>query len=170
MDSLGSISEFMRIHDEIDQEIKDQNARYTCIDRMFVISDLMIAFLIIGANIAGQFRLLSTYLLCSVLDALFALVLVICAVYLAMKLRKSTGHKPNVCLVIWHIVNVVLLTSMAVILTIYRGISIDADEHQSPKARFEFYATFVATGFVDVYVDLFLLYLLFKFTRPQKRL
>ena len=106
----------------------------------------------------------------SILDVAFASTLVFCALYLSKYLGKSTGQRPNVHLVAWHVVNVILMIAITVILYVYGLKYENADTEQRQAAYYDFFVAGLVSSCTKMYVDLFLLYLLYKFTRPQRKL
>ena len=68
-------------------------------------------------NLDGSYYLASfvTRLFPPFIEAIFSLVLVISALYLAKSVRMYTQKKQNTCLVNWHICNLLLLTSLLIL-------------------------------------------------------
>ena len=102
------------------------------------------------------------------LDAIIATLLVISAYILSKLLTKSTGKKQNTCLLRWHIVNLFLLTSIL----IANAVLFMMHKYNPKEESIEYYyaLTVPISDFVDIYVNLFLLWLLYKFMKPQKML
>ena len=92
----------------------------------FVIVDIVVTVLIIGSFGILQYEKIyhvgtlqdNAYLilefLAPVLDVVIALILVFSALYLAKTLRSSTGRRPNICLLCWHIANLFILIAMLI--------------------------------------------------------
>ena len=93
LEEIGSVNELLRIHNTIDQDIKDQNARYKRINAVFLVVDTIGPVLIVICILLANYRIGFPYLFlsCSCFNAAFTLALVVCAFYLAIFLRKSTG-------------------------------------------------------------------------------
>lgn len=87
------------------------------------------------------------------------------AVSLAKVIREQTGKKSNSCLVNWHVVNLAICVLMLVVTVIlfFQGTSQEEGKESDNFSVMLF--AFIAFRF---YVDLFLLTLLFRFTRPLK--
>ena len=99
----------------------------------------------------------------------FAVLLVSSAIYLAGSLKQSTGKKQNTFLLMWHIVNLILLTLVLIpkaIFYIEKSSPLEVDG----KNQYDFYyiVTIFISDLVDTYVDLFLLWLLYRFMQPQQ--
>ena len=124
-----SVDEFVRLHNEIDWDIKWQNTLYRRVSIAFVAVDFALYLIFFGSFTSLQYEVIFhrgtleaqkiLKLLLPVLDVIVALILAFCALYLAKSLKKTTGSKPNVCLLFWHIVNIFLLTVMLVLYDIY---------------------------------------------------
>ena len=102
------------------------------------------------------------------LDIVTGFLLVISAIYLTSSLRSQTGKKQNTCLLTWHIMNLFILVTTCVAQS-----SLAPRWHSKQsvvqQAKIGYY--FVVAGMVshvfDVYSDLFMLWLLYRFMRPQ---
>ena len=93
---------------------------------VFVIVDIVVTIAIIGSFVVLQYEKIyhvgtlqgNAYLilifLSPVLDVMVALILVFSALYLAKSLRYSTGRRPNICLLGWHIANLFVLIAMLI--------------------------------------------------------
>ena len=82
-------------------------------------------------------------------------------------MTKATGQKQNTCLLVWHTANVFLMT---IIYSAIALVSIGIDLNGKDKQTLTYYAQilYLIATFVDFYVDLFLLWLLYRFMRPQE--
>ena len=96
----------------IDQDIKDQNAKYKRINGVFLCLDIVGSILVLVGVILTivSYGTNFGFLYISCLDVFFTGVLVCCAFFLTNFLRKSTGWRPNMCLVYLHFVNTLLYT------------------------------------------------------------
>ena len=103
------------------------------------------------------------------LEAIFSLVLVISALYLAKSVREYTQKKQNTCLVNWHICNLLLLTSLLVLNAVIYHKALKTKDTKAIFDKYDYYSliTSIVSTCVDFYVDLFLLWLLYKFMKPQ---
>ena len=103
----------------------------------------------------------------SCFDLLFGCSLAASAYYLSKFMSQFTEKKQNTCLLVWHIVNVFVMTAVYVSIAlisvgIYRGWG-DSQTLGNYREVGQ-----LASTFVDFYVDLFLLWLLYRFMRPEK--
>ena len=102
--------------------------------------------------------------LAPVLDVIIALILVYSACLLSKQLQKQTGKKQKVLLIILHIVNlcflIVLLVFKAIIWTSY--ISASGEETKS-TLWLQYTIIRLFSDIFGIYVDLFLLWLLYRF-------
>ena len=106
----------------------------------------------------------------SVVDMICALLLGFCALYLALSLKKRTGQRPNMCLVCWHIFNTALIACVTATAYIFQLIFVDTNDKTRQEALYNVFVVQLISNFTVTYVDLFLLYLLYKFTKPMKNL
>ena len=108
------------------------------------------------------------YLLPSLLEVVFSLLLVVSAYYITIWLRKSSGKKHNTCLLAWHIVNLFILTIIIALYAIFINKANSFDEDDKDYWKYQFYkdASDLANLNVEFYVDLFLLWLLHRFMKP----
>ena len=89
------------------------------------------------------------------LDAVFSLILVISAFYLAKLVKVKTLRKQNTCLVVWHVCN---LLSLVVVFAIFAMGTNNIYSHNLAETL---------TIFIEIYVNLFRLYLLYRFIKPR---
>ena len=86
---------------------------------------------------------------------------------MAVALHRSTGQKANTCLVIWHVVNSFVLSLMIALVYFYISKINKADEDNINKVTVQYLRVSLAVSPVAAYVDLFFIFLLYKFMRPQ---
>ena len=129
-----------------------------------------------GAMIHGCFDEYGGYSSClqfhlssPVLEILFSLILALSACYIASLVRNSTGMKSNTCLLIWHIFNLFLLITTTVIHAIFYSKAYFAEDGSEDWYEYVYYINIanVASLNTGFYVDLFLLWLLYRFMKPQ---
>ena len=103
------------------------------------------------------------------LQAIFTLILIASAFYITNWVKNFTGRKQNACLFNWHVINLSLTTTAYFNFTILqcKAYSIKNKEEQS---RFDFYAevALLVSSCVQLYVDFFYLYLLYRFMKPKR--
>ena len=102
-------------------------------------------------------------------DTIFILILAGSAIYLARSMKKIIGSEIKVCLVTWHICNLLCFLAilvLAAVLDVKEKFTIeDSEDHWK---YFYFYTLAKITAyFVGIYMDLFLLWLLYKFMKVQ---
>ena len=100
--------------------------------------------------------------------AITALTLVISALYLSHSLHKSTGKKQNKCLILCHFALLILNTSILIARAIFANKSTHAPtdlDHQ--KHKLHFIVSNCLCDIIDVFTDLFLLWMLYKFIKPK---
>ena len=100
------------------------------------------------------------------LETTFSVVLVISALYLAKSVKEYTQKKQNTCLVSWHICNLILLI---IILTLSAMFQSESSKSTDVFNKYGYYYVLTELGYrcLDLYVDLFLLWLLYRFMKPQ---
>ena len=142
-----SVAEFVRQHNGIDKNIKSEMNWSKMVTMAFVIVDIVVTVLIVGSFGVLQYEKIyhvgtlqdNAYLilefLAPVLDVVIALILVFSALYLAKSLRSSTGRRPNICLLSWHIANLFVLISMV----IASGFYYDKWVHAPPEDFLKFW-------------------------------
>ena len=110
------------------------------------------------------------YLFPPILDAIFSLILVFSVVNLTRSVMKSTGRKQNILLVNLHICNLLLLIVILALKAVYYHKAESVPYGSKQYWTFYYYQMLTELGseFVDIYVDLFLLWLLYRFMKPQK--
>ena len=106
-------------------------------------------------------------------EILFGSSLAFTAIYLARFIKTVTGNKPNLCLLVWHITNVFIYAVTLITLTVTEDIledAIDKVNSDDPcleldvsKAQQNNLYVWIILNCVEFYVDLFLLWLLYKF-------
>ena len=101
-------------------------------------------------------------------DLIIALILVASSLYLTRQLRNTTRQKQNKCLLVWHQINffllIVTMASKTVLYVDY--ISPDKTELEEKQLMYKMGINRFVKDLVDYYVDLFLLWLLYRFMRP----
>ena len=109
-------SEFVRQHDNIDQDIKAEKIRRKRISRNFAIADVIFSAGIIcvfgSLEYEYWYENVKTDLINILLvffepsfDLVIALILVASSLYLTRQLRSTTRKKQNQCLLVWHQIN-----------------------------------------------------------------
>ena len=101
-----------------------------------------------------------TYLYPAIFGSSVALIMAISAAKLARSVKKLTNKKPNVCLINWHIFNLLLLTIISII-TVIVMLKLENWQNEVSVAALAFIS-------INLYVDLFLIFLLFKFIKPKR--
>ena len=111
-------------------------------------------------------------LLPSLLEIVFSLLLVVSACYITSWVKKSTGKKQNTCLLTWHIVNLFTLTIVIALNAILykKSNSFQEDDKNYWKYQYIYMVIGLVKLNTEFYVDLFLLWLLYRFMKPQKNL
>ena len=106
------------------------------------------------------------------LEIVFSLLLVISACYITSWVTKSTGKKQNTCLLTWHIINLFILTIVIALNAVSYEKAYSSQEDDKNYWKLKFYSTLSALVQLNAefYVDLFLLWLLYRFMKPQKNL
>ena len=109
-------------------------------------------------------------LLPSFFELISSLLLVVSACYITNWIRDSTGKKQNTCLLTWHIINLFILTIVIALkaLPYWKYYSFLRNDKEYLKYKYYYYVTDLVELNVDLYVDLFLLWLLYRFMKPQK--
>ena len=107
-------------------------------------------------------------LLPSILEVVFSLLLAASACYITSWVRKSTGKKQNTCLLTWHIVNLFILTIVIALSAILYKKTASFDDNDKDFWKYQYYYEFSYLVELNVkfYVDLFLLWLLYRFMKP----
>ena len=103
------------------------------------------------------------------LEAIFSIVLVIFALCLVKSIRKYTQKKQNTCLLFWHISNLSILIGLLFMEAYYYHKTFFVDTEHNIRFMYDYYTIVVELvhACFDIYVDLFLLWLLYRFIRPQ---
>ena len=103
-------------------------------------------------------------------ETLIQLILTFAAVKLAKVIREQTGKKSNNCLVNWHFANLAICTLLLIATIILTVLAQQYEEKSEDWYRYLYYLEIMECAFhaVQFYVDLFLLFLLYRFTRTQK--
>ena len=111
----------------------------------------------------------SINLLPSCLEAVFSLILVISACQIASWITRSTGKRQNTCLLTWHVINLFLLAAVTTLYAIFYYGADSVEEGSVDWIRYEYLATIAMLAQLNIglYVDLFLLWLLYRFMKPQ---
>ena len=98
------------------------------------------------------------------------MILTFSAGYIANKVTQTTRKKQNTCLLTWHTINLFILTAIAIILGIFYMKSYAAWKTGNYEKfyQYSYYSsiTIVAELNLEFYVDIFLLWLLNRFTKP----
>ena len=109
-------------------------------------------------------------LLPPILVTVFSLILALSAIYIAKLVKQSTGRQQNTFLLVWHFINLLLfitvLASYAILERLYNS-SLD-DGQASWRYLYYTYINDLATLIIGIYVDLFLLWLLYRFMKPER--
>ena len=93
--------------------------------------------------------------------------LAIAASYLSKSVRQTTGKKQNTCLLIWHIVNVFIIAGVYMTIAVLQvAISLGGDDN----LMYYIQVAWLVALFAVFYTDCFLLWLLYRFMRPQETL
>ena len=170
--------QFLSRHEQIDFEIKLEKTRSIKVCRNFTILDIVVTAAILSLYSFLEYRYyyhggmmrtdITIQFLAPVLDVIIALILVNSACFLSKQLQKQTGKKQKVLLIILHIVNlcflIVLLVFKAIIWTSYISAS---DEETKATLWLQYTIIRLLSDIFSIYVDLFLLWLLYKFMKPQ---
>ena len=109
------------------------------------------------------------YLLSPILEVVFSLILALSACYISTWVRKSTGKKSNTCLLIWHIFNLILLITATILHAIFYSIAFSVEDGSEDWYEYVYYVNIANVAYLNTefYVDLFLLWLLYRFMKPQ---
>ena len=100
--------------------------------------------------------------------AITALLLVFSALYLSHSLHQSTGKKQNRCLIICHFACLILNTSILIARAIFAYKSTYAEtDLDNQKFKFHFTVSNCLCDIIDIFTDLFLLWMLYKFIKPK---
>ena len=105
----------------------------------------------------------------SSLEVVFSLLLIISACYIASYVRNTTGKKQNTCLLIWHIFNLLILIIVTVIhgvLAFKRDLNYVVEDIDAYRYKYYGQITSLVRLNTEFYVDLFLLWLLYRFMKP----
>ena len=154
------------------------------IKRHFFIADILAKGLIFGLQLllcilivktpedAKFYKLLAFLIIVYplFLAALFMLSLVISAFKISNSIKFSTGRKQNICLLNWHIFNLFLMMAIAIYSGVFQYKFYYSSAAIEDKYRFDYIMNLTAlmSGFVEMYVDIFFLWLLYRFMKPQK--
>ena len=97
-------------------------------------------------------------------EAVFSLILTIAVIILSISIKKHTGKQQNICLVNWHIMNLLLLIACLLFSAVAQNLSLKNPD----DLDYKFYLTLsnLLELIVEFYVDMFLLWLLYRFLRP----
>ena len=122
------------------------------IKRVFFLVDIMLilmqisieGILIYEANIASSHDeivhiVFERLLFPSLLEIVFSLLLVVSACYITSWLRKSTGKKQNNCLLMWHIINLFILTIVIALVAILYQTAHSFNENDKDYWKFKYY-------------------------------
>ena len=111
----------------------------------------------------------------SSLDLVIALMFMGSSIQLVRFVKNTTGKKPNLRLLVWHFVNMILLTAILIVQTVFAfecG-NLQKNQNSSPnscekkqidQANLQLLITQLIFTIFSAYVDIFLLYLLYRFT------
>ena len=102
------------------------------------------------------------------LYVVFSLFLALSSFYLTVQLKRQTKMKSNTCLLNWHIFNLLILIVIMILFSLFYFKTLSEASQNYWKFYYYGALTDLAIAFVDIYVDLFLLWLLYKFMNPQK--
>ena len=105
----------------------------------------------------------------SSLEVVFSLLLIISACYITSYVRNTTGKKQNTCLLIWHIFNLLILIIVTVIhgvLAFKRDLNYVVEDIDAYRYKYYGQITSLVRLNTEFYVDLFLLWLLYRFMKP----
>ena len=122
----------MREHKTIDEDIKRGMSKRKSVKKVFLIIDMIVSLLIpttygcflfiVPSEYQGgyeqKYQIAMTYLYPAIFGSSVALIMTVSAAKLARSVRKLTNKKPNVCLINWHIFNLLLLTFISIITVI----------------------------------------------------
>ena len=162
--------------------MRNEKARSATIHRLFLFIDIIMMVLIpctvgfihheqqIAQDTVVRDRIgFVIELMIPILEVLFSLTLTISACYIASWIKESTGKKQNNCLPIWHIINLFLLITVLTCLCVFYFKKKTTDHSLDAYWRYYFYnwAAILAKLNTEFYVDLFLLWLLYRFMKPQ---
>ena len=100
--------------------------------------------------------------------ALFMLSLVISAFKLSSSIKFSTGMKQNTCLLNWHIFNLFLMFAITIFVGVFQYKYYYSSAAIEDKYKFDYIMNLAAliSGFIEIYVDIFFLWLLYRFMKP----
>ena len=112
------------------------------------------------------------YLLPAVLEAVFSLILAISACLIANWVTQSTDKKQNTCLLAWHLINLFLLVASTTLYATFYYKQSSVKYESADYFRYSYYEMIakLAKLNTDYYVNLFLLWLLYRFMKPEKKL
>ena len=103
-----------------------------------------------------------------VLNTITALVLVLSALYLSHSLHQSTGKKQNKCLIVCHFVFLILNTGILITRATFTYKYTYADtDLDNQKYKYYFTISNCFCDIIDIFTDLFLLWMLYKFIKPK---
>ena len=103
----------------------------------------------------------------AILEVVFSLLLSISACYIATWVVRSTGKKQNTCLLIWHIVNLLVLIVVNTLVSYFYKLYIsEVSSDEKFQYEYNYYVAAIAETTTEFYVDLFLLWLLYRFMKP----
>ena len=179
-----SINYFVQINKGIDEEIKREKTKSKSIRTAFLIIDIVLILLIITIEVILQYIfteisssgtdptsiqfIVNLYPL--ILEAAFSLILAFSAFYLARSVRGTTGRKQNTCLLNWHIFNLIVLIVILAFIAIFLREKNIAPPKSEKELQYQYYydLTDLASHIFKVYMDLFLLWILYRFMKPQR--
>ena len=108
------------------------------------------------------------FLFASGLQVVFSVILVISACFIASWVERSTGKKHNSYLLAWHVINLFLL----IVTMTFVGVSClkvnyenEGSQNQNIYTYYNYVSLLVQLN-TEFYVDLFLLWLLYRFMKP----
>ena len=111
---------------------------------------------------------MTIHFLAPFLDVIVALILVFSAYFLSKKLQKSTGNRQKTFLFILHIINLCLYIVLLVLKgVIWKKWMAATSEEEKSKFYMRYTLIKLFSDIVGIYVDFFLLWLLYKFMKPK---
>ena len=171
-------SSFVRKHSEIDADIRTEKQKSNKVSKNFQTIDTVVisVFLCLFGTAWGYFSFVDSEnksinwivsFLSPILDVMTLGILVVFAYILTRTLRKSTGKKQNTCLLIWHAVNMIILI-LILVMQARADVRFDSAKNSQEKEKYTYYSslTGLVSTIIDIYVDLFLIWLLYLFIRP----
>ena len=111
------------------------------------------------------------------IQSIIAALMLFSAYHITNFVKTKTNQKPNSCLLYWHIVNLSVqqIFSVATFVMEQKQLELKQNESEDPCQQIQLAKATVLTRSLElieqamsIYVDLFLLYILYRFTRPQK--